>query len=75
MLFIERTIYYNDIYFSYYKQPNIQSILYIKMNLLYNTNDINFSLLINILYYMINFITKKNLIKGYIIPINFKTKI
>ena len=53
MLFIERTIYYKDIYFSYYKQYNIQTMLYIKMNLLYNTHDINISILINILYYNI----------------------
>ena len=56
MLFIERTIYYKDIYFSYYKQYNIQTMLYIKMNLLYNTHDINISILINILYYNIYFI-------------------
>ena len=60
MLFIERTIYYNNIYFSYYKQYNILAILYVKMNLSYNTNDINFSILINIIYYiMMNFISKK----------------
>ena len=51
MLFIERTIYYKDIYFGYYKQYNIQTMLYIKMNLLYNTHDINISILIDILYY------------------------
>ena len=67
MLFIERTIFYKDIYFSYYKQYNIQTILYIKMNLLYSAHDFNISILINILYYnhyliLFNFISKKNLI-------------
>ena len=47
-----------------------KAILYIKINL-YNTNDIHFSILINI----INFISKKNLIYGYIITINLKTNI
>ena len=53
MLFIEIIIYYNDINFSYYKQYNTQAILFIKINILYNINDINFSILINIIYYII----------------------
>ena len=42
MPFIERIIYYKDIYFSYYKQYNIQPNLYIKMNLLYSAHDLIF---------------------------------
>ena len=53
MIFIERTIYYIDIYFNYYKKSNIQAVLYIKMNLLYKTNDINLLILINIIYNII----------------------
>ena len=36
-------------------KQDIQSMLYIEINLLYNTNNINFS----IVSYMINFISKK----------------